>query len=485
MSFIRLLRKTNLGTKWKQTPEFGSKFQYLKNLKSQRNITTWRKYWKNLESQRNVTACNDPFIDTKKLLKKNAFTEEEVEIFDNTTKVLTQKEVENSGEFWKYELEHIFLSVIKVPEEDVEEYDKKDVFRNVKGLEENVRKTQVPDQIKTTKVAEENLKEPEVTKEKVKKSKAPEEKTIKKGKSDTLTQKEVEKSDGLITTNYDFDFLDFLDFPQKEVKNRDGFKTTTTKKLKKSKAVEEKTIKGGIINTLNQNEVENSDVQFIGNVTNDATDKNLESVDFDFSRELLENLHSIFGLKKFRPNQLQAINAAMLKNDCFILMPTGGGKSLCYQLPATLLPGVTIVISPLISLIHDQVTKLKALGIASEHLAGDCDMQPVFNDLLHVNGPSIKLLYVTPEKIKANQTLNDALESLYCKGNLSRFVIDEAHCVSGWGHDFRPDYCELKKLKQRFPGIPFMALTATATPRVRTDVVQQLGMPDTKWFLTR
>ena len=480
MSFVRLLRKTNLGTKWRQTPEFGSKFQYLKTLKLQRNITTWKKYWNNLESQRNVTA--DPFIDTKKLLKKNAFTEEEVEIFGNTTYLLTQKDVENSGEFWKYELEDIFLSVIKVPEEDVEEYDVKDIFRNVKFPEKNVKKTQVPVEIvKTPKVAEENLKEPNVTKEKVKKSKAPEEKTIKKGKSDTLTQKEV-----------DFDFLNFLDFPQKEVKNRDGFKTTTTKKVKKSKEVEEKTIKGGIINTLNQKKVENSDVlittnsvQFIGNVTNDATDKNLQRVDFDFSSELFENLHSIFGINKFRPNQLQAINAAMLREDCFILMPTGGGKSLCYQLPATLLPGVTIVISPLISLIHDQVTKLKNLGIASEHLAGDCDMQPIINDLLHVNGPSIKLLYVTPEKIKANQTLNDALENLYRNGNLSRFVIDEAHCVSGWGHDFRPDYCELKKLKQRFPGIPFMALTATATPRVRTDVVQQLGMPDTKWFLTR
>ena len=473
MAFIKLLRKTNLGTKWKQTPEFGSKFQYLKTLKLQRNVTTFN----NSES----------FIESKKELKKCAFTEEEIEIFDGFTKVLEQKEVENSGSFWKYELEDIFSS-IKVPEEDVEEYDKRDVFRNVKLPEENVKETQVLEEIvKTSKVAEENLKETKVTKKKVKKSKIQEEKTIEKGKSDTLTQKEVEKSDGLKTTNSDFDFLNFLDFPQKEV-----VITTTKKKVKKSKAVGEKTIKGGIINTLNQKEVENSDVlittnsvPFIGNVTNDATDQNLQRVDFDFSSELFENLHSIFGIKEFRPNQLQAINAAMLRKDCFILMPTGGGKSLCYQLPATLLPGVTIVISPLISLIHDQVTKLKDLGIASEHLAGDCDMQPILNDLLHVNGPSIKLLYVTPEKIKANQTLNDALENLYCNGNLSRFVIDEAHCVSGWGHDFRPDYCELKELKQRFPGIPFMALTATATPRVRTDVVQRLGMPDTKWFLTR
>jgi len=241
---------------------------------------------------------------------------------------------------------------------------------------------------------------------------------------------------------------------------------------------------------FSEKEVENSDgfittsVRFIGNVTNDSTDKNLKREDFDFSKELFEALHSIFGIKKFRPNQLQSVNAALLKKDCFILMPTGGGKSLCYQLPATLMPGVTIVISPLVSLIHDQVTKLKDLGVGAEHLSGDCDWRSVFDALRCVNGPSIKLLYVTPEKIKASNMLNDAMDTLHRKNQLSRFVIDEAHCVSGWGHDFRPDYCDLKQLKQRFPGIPFMALTATATPRVRADVVKQLGMADTKWFLT-
>jgi bloom syndrome protein len=119
---------------------------------------------------------------------------------------------------------------------------------------------------------------------------------------------------------------------EKEVENSDGFITTSTS------------------------------VRFIGNVINDSTDKNLKREDFHFSKELFEALHSIFGIKKFRPNQLQSVNAALLKKDCFILMPTGGGKSLCYQLPATLMPGVTIVISPLVSLIHDQVTKLKDLG---------------------------------------------------------------------------------------------------------------------------
>ena len=124
------------------------------------------------------------------------------------------------------------------------------------------------------------------------------------------------------------------------------------------------------------------------------------------------------------------------------------------------------------------------MGIRCEHLSGNANWKPIFDDLRSRSGPSIKLLYVTPEKIKASQMLIDAFESLNQNGLLSRFVIDEAHCVSGWGHDFRPDYVQLKLLRQKFPGVPFMALTATATPRVRADVVQQLGMKNTKWFLT-
>ena len=158
-------------------------------------------------------------------------------------------------------------------------------------------------------------------------------------------------------------------------------------------------------------------VRFVGNVHNDASDQSLQRANYEFSGELFDALHAKFGIKKFRPNQLQAVNAAMLQKDCFILMPTGGGKSLCYQLPAILQPGVTVVISPLVSLIHDQVTKLKDLGICSEHMSGDCDWRSVMADLRQ-DSPTIKLLYVTPEKVKASQMLNSALASLNERGKL-------------------------------------------------------------------
>ena len=232
------------------------------------------------------------------------------------------------------------------------------------------------------------------------------------------------------------------------------------------------------------NFINTNSVQFVGKVRNDATDKNFQRKDFQFSDNLFETLHDTFGIKKFRPNQLETVNAAMLNNDCFVLMPTGGGKSLCYQLPAILCPGVTIVVSPLISLIHDQVSKLKDLGIPSDHLSADSNVHSVLDDLEYSPKPDLKLLYVTPEKIKSNHSINAVFSSLYRRGLLSRFVIDEAHCVSVWGHDFRPYYCHLKQLRKNYPGVSFMALTATATPRVRKDIVKQLCISKTKWFIT-
>ncbi|XP_051652801.1 recQ-like DNA helicase BLM isoform X1 [Manacus candei] len=199
---------------------------------------------------------------------------------------------------------------------------------------------------------------------------------------------------------------------------------------------------------------------------------------FSHSEEMRNIFHKKFGLHSFRTNQLEAINAALLGEDCFILMPTGGGKSLCYQLPACVSAGVTIVISPLRSLIIDQVQKLKTLDIAATYLTGDrtdADASKIYMQLSKKD-PVIKLLYVTPEKVCASSRLMSALENLYDRKLLARFVIDEAHCVSQWGHDFRQDYKRLNMLRRKFHSVPMMALTATANPRVQKDIQNQLEM---------
>ncbi|XP_060083863.1 recQ-like DNA helicase BLM [Ylistrum balloti] len=213
--------------------------------------------------------------------------------------------------------------------------------------------------------------------------------------------------------------------------------------------------------------------------------KHFDGFGFSHSKEMMKAFTSVFGLHSFRHHQLQAVNASLLGNDCFILMPTGGGKSLCYQLPALVSGGVSIVVSPLRALIQDQVQRLNSMMIPAAQLSSDQNKTQAdfIYTKLSYRKPEITLLYVTPEKISASDKLNNCLDNLYRRKILSRFVIDEAHCVSQWGHDFRPDYKKLNILRERYPEVPVMALTATATPRVRKDIIHQLKMKDTKWFV--
>jgi len=182
-------------------------------------------------------------------------------------------------------------------------------------------------------------------------------------------------------------------------------------------------------------------------------------------------LKQVFGYKDFRDGQEAIIAAALDGQDSLVLLPTGGGKSLCYQVPALILDGVTVVISPLISLMQDQVAQLRALGVQAAYINNSLpfeEQQAVYKQLHY---GQIKLLYVAPEKVLQHEFL-ERLSHL----KLALFAIDEAHCVSHWGHDFRPHYCRLNELKQRFMHVPMMALTATADKATRYDIIEQLQL---------
>ncbi|OVA10929.1 Helicase [Macleaya cordata] len=214
------------------------------------------------------------------------------------------------------------------------------------------------------------------------------------------------------------------------------------------------------------------------NYTEGSHDKRWSSGDFPWTKKLEANNRKVFGNHSFRPNQREVINATMSGFDVFVLMPTGGGKSLTYQLPALICQGITLVISPLVSLIQDQIMHLLQANIPAAYLSANMEwteQQEIFREL-NSGCCKYKLLYVTPEKVAKSDVLLRQLESLNARQALSRIVVDEAHCVSQWGHDFRPDYQGLGILKQKFPNIPVLALTATATASVKEDVVQALGL---------
>ncbi|EFO88209.1 hypothetical protein CRE_17749 [Caenorhabditis remanei] len=230
--------------------------------------------------------------------------------------------------------------------------------------------------------------------------------------------------------------------------------------------------------------------RFRGFLQDDSEEFNneLELLGADMNEELYSTLKSKFGFNQFRHRQKQCILSTLMGNDTFVLMPTGAGKSLCYQLPAVILPGVTVVVSPLRSLIEDQKMKMKELGIGCEALTADLSagaQEDIYSDLTSEN-PTIKLLYVTPEKISASGRLISVFYTLHRRGLLARFVIDEAHCVSQWGHDFRPDYTKLSTLREKFhnPPVPIIALTATATPKIVTDARYNLKMQNSKLFIS-
>ncbi|WVR05784.1 hypothetical protein IAU60_002809 [Kwoniella sp. DSM 27419] len=201
-----------------------------------------------------------------------------------------------------------------------------------------------------------------------------------------------------------------------------------------------------------------------------------------WTKEVEHKLRQIFKLPNFRKHQKEAINETMAGKDVFVLMPTGGGKSLTYQLPAVCTTGktrgVTVVVSPLISLINDQSRHLTNLKIPAIAYTGDMTQKDknLAHDELRRPEPYTKVVYVTPEMLSMGSNIKDVLSSLLHRKRLARFVIDEAHCVSQWGHDFRSDYLRLGDLRKDYPGVPIMALTATAQNKVEEDIIRSLNI---------
>jgi ATP-dependent DNA helicase RecQ len=190
-------------------------------------------------------------------------------------------------------------------------------------------------------------------------------------------------------------------------------------------------------------------------------------------------LKSAFGYDKFRPGQEAAVSAILAGRDTVVVLPTGGGKSLCFQVPALLLPGLTVVVSPLISLMKDQVDALTAKGLPAAFINSTLTSGQVSDRLARADRGEIKLLYVAPERFDFGRTA----ERLR-KAGVSLLAIDEAHCISQWGHDFRPSYLRVKKVHEALGSPTTIALTATATPEVRRDIGRELALKNPETIIT-
>ncbi|WP_441000981.1 DNA helicase RecQ [Fodinibius sp. SL11] len=195
-------------------------------------------------------------------------------------------------------------------------------------------------------------------------------------------------------------------------------------------------------------------------------------------KEARNKLNNVFGFEDFRPLQEDIISNVMDEKDTLVIMPTGGGKSLCYQIPALLFDGLTVVVSPLISLMKDQVEQLQQYDIPAIYLNSSLTDQEYEHNIQRLKNKEIKLLYLAPETLLMERT-----RKLLANQNVDLFTIDEAHCISEWGHDFRPDYRELTEVRKDFPGSTCLALTATATPRVRQDIKDVLKFEESDTFL--
>lgn len=204
-------------------------------------------------------------------------------------------------------------------------------------------------------------------------------------------------------------------------------------------------------------------------------------MEFNFENPISSKAHEIlrdvFGLQSFRSGQEQIVSHAIGGGDSLVLMPTGGGKSLCFQIPSVARAGVGVVISPLISLMHDQVEALSEMGLEARFLNSTLSFKEVLEVEREFVSGNIDFLYISPERLQNERTLE-----LLKRGKISLFAVDEAHCVSKWGHDFRPDYLKLSLLKKEFPTIPLMALTATADKNTQKEIVKSLGLSQASIF---